>query len=66
MSSYKPELQVSARNLEEVKRLAQAGADAIFVGNQQFANRQPGDFSLFEIKEATEWLHSQGKNLCNG
>lgn len=63
MSSYKPELQVSARNLEEVKRLAHAGADAIFVGNQQFANRQPGNFTIDQIQEATEWLHNQGKKI---
>lgn len=63
MSSYKPELQASARNLEELKRLAEAGADAIFIGNQQFANRQPGDFSLTDIQEATEWLHSQSKKV---
>lgn len=63
MSSYNPELQASARNLDELKRLADAGADAIFIGNQQFANRQPGDFTLSEMKEATDWLHNQGKKV---
>jgi len=63
MNQYRPELQITARNIEEVKHLAGAGADAIFIGHQKFGNRLPGDFTLTEIAEATEWLHKQGKKV---
>lgn len=63
MSEYRPELQVQARNMEEMKRLVDAGADAIYIGNQAFANRHPGNFSLTEIDTAKEWLHQRGKKL---
>ncbi|WP_440895674.1 peptidase U32 family protein [Amphibacillus sp. Q70] len=63
MDLYRPELQATARNLEEVKRLANVGADAIFVGHQQFGNRLPDDFTLTEIEQATEFLHKEGKKV---
>ncbi|NMA90316.1 MAG: U32 family peptidase [Amphibacillus sp.] len=63
MTLYIPELQASARNIDEVKRLALAGADALLIGHQQFANRVPGDFELSDIREVTEWLHNQGKKV---
>lgn len=63
MTIYRPELQTGARNIEEVKRLAIAGADALFIGDQHFGNRLPGDFTLEEISEATEFLHKEGKKV---
>lgn len=63
MNVYKPELQVSARNMEELMRLADAGADAVFIGNQVFANRHPGNFDLADIKIAKDWLHNRDKKI---
>ncbi|WP_067836331.1 peptidase U32 family protein [Amphibacillus sediminis] len=61
MNLYKPELLATAKDLEEVKRLAQAGADAILIGHQQFGNRVAGDFELSDIKEAIDLLHAMNK-----
>lgn len=63
MKEYKPELQTSARDMDEVKRLANAGADTIFIGHEKFGNRLPGNFTLEEIAEAKDWLHKQGKKI---
>lgn len=63
MNQYRPELQIAARSIEEVKRLADAGADALFIGHQKFGTRIPGDFTLVEIAETTDWLHKHGKKV---
>lgn len=58
-----PELQVTAKDFDEVKRLAEAGADAIIIGHQDYGIRVAGDFSIDQIKEATTYLHEQNKRL---
>ncbi|WP_017472140.1 peptidase U32 family protein [Amphibacillus jilinensis] len=63
MCLYKPELQATAKDLDEVKALTKAGADAIVLGNQQFGNRVCGDFTLDQVKSATDWLHLEGKRI---
>ncbi|WP_127529656.1 peptidase U32 family protein [Paenibacillus kobensis] len=54
MTVYKPELLVTASNLEELERLMVAGADAFVVGESRFATRLPGHFSLEQIAQAVE------------
>lgn len=63
MTNYQPELQVTAKDIDEVKRVLSAGADAVFVGNQQFGNRVAGDFTLDQINTATLYAHEHGKKM---
>ncbi|SEN45264.1 putative protease [Amphibacillus marinus] len=61
MQCYRPELQATAKDIDEVKQLAEAGADAIYIGDAQFGNRLAGHFSIEEIKTATAYLHERNK-----
>lgn len=61
--SNKPELLVTASSLEELRRLAAAGADAFLIGEERFGMRLPGDFDLNMIAEAVNDSHSQGKRV---
>ena len=61
--SYQPELQATARDIYEVKALANAGADAIIIGHQNFGLRVTGDFTITEIEEATNYLHGINKKV---
>ncbi|SDB90694.1 putative protease [Pelagirhabdus alkalitolerans] len=63
MNQYKPELQATAKDLDELFRLSDAGADSIYVGHQDFANRASGDLTIDEIKQATEHLQAQNKKI---
>lgn len=58
-ANKKPELLVTARNLEELALLIDAGADAIAVGNEIYGLRITGSFTLEMIKEAVELAHSK-------
>lgn len=58
-----PELLTNARDLDEVKELAEAGADAVIVGHQHFGLRVTGDFTLQEIEEALVYLNKSNKKL---
>ncbi|WP_186577733.1 peptidase U32 family protein [Aquibacillus kalidii] len=62
-TSYRPELITTARDMEELKQLANIGADALTVGHQHYGLRVAGDFSLFDIKEAVQFLHASNKKL---
>lgn len=59
----KPELLVTARNLEELELLINAGTDAIAVGNQIYGLRITGSFTLEMIKEAVELAHSKAVKI---
>lgn len=63
MTAYKPELQVTASDLDELKQIYEAGADAAFVGHQRFGNRVAGDFTLEQIKDAKEIATDFNKKL---
>lgn len=52
MTIKKPELLVTASNLEELHRLITAGADAVLIGDSRFGTRVPGDFTLEQMEEA--------------
>ncbi|WP_245881961.1 peptidase U32 family protein [Streptohalobacillus salinus] len=62
-TEYQPELQATAKDLDEAKRVLAAGADAVFVGNQQFGNRIAGDFSIAMIEEITQFAHELDKKV---
>lgn len=59
----KPELLATASSLEELERLADAGADALLVGGPPFAARAAGPFDLAMIREAARRLKPRGKRL---
>ncbi len=61
--SNKPELLVTASSMEELYRLAGAGADAFLIGEGRFGMRLPGDFTLEEIAAACTYSHKQGKRV---
>ncbi|WP_101808234.1 peptidase U32 family protein [Paenibacillus sp. FSL W8-1187] len=48
----KPELLATAASLEELRLLADAGADAFVIGESRFGARLPGEFGLEQIGEA--------------
>jgi putative protease len=52
MKKEKPELLISAASVPDVERYFRAGADAVNIGNEQYALRMPGSFSLTEIQES--------------
>lgn len=59
----KPELLVTAKNLEELNLLIDSGADAVAVGSELYGLRLPGDFSLGMIAEATKQAHDKNAKL---
>jgi U32 family peptidase len=62
-SMKKPELLITAANVEEVERFLIAGADAVTVGHEQYALRVPGNFSLSDIEQAVKIAHGLEKKL---
>lgn len=62
-ANKKPELLVTARDLEELELLIEAGTDAIAVGNEVYGLRITGSFTLEMIKEAVELAHSKDVKL---
>jgi putative protease len=50
----KPELLVTPKTVEDIEKLAQAGADAVIIGEQKFGLRLAGEFSREDIKKAVE------------
>lgn len=60
----KPELLAPAGSLEKLKIAVLYGADAIFIGGQEFGLRSnTNNFSILEIKEAAEFVHKYDKKL---
>lgn len=59
----KPELLVSVKNLDEVKRVLAAGADAVDIGDEHYALRPAGYFTREEISETVNYAHSIGKKV---
>ncbi|WCK53585.1 U32 family peptidase [Aneurinibacillus sp. Ricciae_BoGa-3] len=53
----KTELLCTAGSFDEVKKVIEAGADAINIGNERFGLRLPGNFSLDEIRQAVAYAH---------
>ena len=63
MRMNKPELLVTAKDCEEVRRLIDAGADAVFIGHQRFGLRVAGDFELDQVDEAVNIAHRKGAKV---
>lgn len=59
----KPELLVTPKSVEHIKDLLLAGADAFVIGEQKFGLRLAGEFSVEQVKEATEIAHTSNKKV---
>lgn len=60
----KPELLAPAGNLEKLKKAISYGADAVYIGGEEFSLRAAADnFTLDEIKEGVEYAHERGKKV---
>ncbi len=59
----RPELLATAADLEELKLVLDAGADAVNIGGSRYALRTTGRFSLEEIKQAATLVHQANKKL---
>ncbi len=58
------ELLAPAGSLEKLKIAIIYGADAVFIGGQDFSLRaRASNFSLKDIKEATDFAHERGKKV---
>ncbi|MET3288910.1 UNVERIFIED_CONTAM: putative protease [Brevibacillus sp. OAP136] len=63
IQKQKPELVTTAANVVEVERMFLAGADAVSIGHERFALRQPGSFEPKELAEAKKIAQSHGGKL---
>jgi U32 family peptidase len=59
----KPELLVTPLTVDDILPLAEAGADAFVVGEQQYGLRLAGEFNREQVKKAIELAHSKGKKV---
>lgn len=60
----KPELLAPAGNLEKLKMAVIYGADAVYLGGEEFGLRAAADnFNTEEMKEGVEFAHSRGKKV---
>ena len=60
----RPELLAPAGDLDKLKTALRFGADAIYLGGEQFGLRaMAGNFSLTEIGAAVELCHAAGKKI---
>ena len=60
----KPELLLPAGNLEKLKIAIHYGADAVFLGGQEFGLRSNADnFTIEEIKEGCEFAAKYGADI---
>lgn len=59
----KPELLVTPTKVDDIEKLAQAGADAIVIGEQRFGLRLAGEFSREEVKNAIEIAHAHNMKV---
>lgn len=56
-SMKKPELLVTPTCKDDIKLLAEAGADAVLIGEERYGLRLAGEFNKDELKEAIEIAH---------
>lgn len=55
----KTELVISCGSSAELKRMIEAGADSVIIGEERYAMRLPGDVKLEEIRESVAWAHER-------
>lgn len=53
----KPELLVTPKCVEDIRTLAEAGADAVIIGEENFGLRLAGEFKREDLKKAIEIAH---------
>ena len=65
MTSFKkPELLAPAGNMEKLEIAFAYGADAVYIGGEDFSLRAgAGNFSIEDIKKGTELAHNLGRRL---
>ncbi len=54
-----PELLVTPRSMEHISELADAGANAVIIGEQQYGLRLAGEFSTEQVREAISLAHKK-------
>ncbi|WP_335869267.1 peptidase U32 family protein [Bacillus sp. 2205SS5-2] len=59
----KPELLVTPTKVEDIRLLAEAGADAFVLGEQKFGLRLAGEFNREQVKESISIAHELGKKV---
>lgn len=60
----KPELLAPAGNLEKLKKAIIYGADAVYIGGEEFSLRVAADnFTFEEMKEGVQFAHERGKKV---
>lgn len=60
----KPELLAPAGNLEKLKMAIIYGADAVYLGGEEFSLRAYADnFSIEDMREGIEFAHNRGKKV---
>lgn len=59
----KPELLVTPTKVDDIEKLAQAGADAIIIGEQKFGLRLAGEFSREDVKNAIGIAHAHNMKV---
>ncbi|WP_385941359.1 peptidase U32 family protein [Thalassorhabdus alkalitolerans] len=55
-----PELLVTPLSVEDIAPLAEAGADAVLIGEEAYGLRLAGEFDRGELKKAVEAAHTAG------
>ncbi|MCF6093998.1 U32 family peptidase [Microaerobacter geothermalis] len=63
MALKKPELLTTARNIDELIKVIEAGADAVNIGHERYGLRLPGNFSLNDIEQAVPLAHDKGAKV---
>lgn len=64
MKQKKPELLAPAGNMEKLKMAILYGADAVYLGGENYGLRaQGGNFSREELAEAARFAHRRGKKM---
>lgn len=60
----KPELLAPAGSLEKLKTAVRYGADAVYLGGEEFSLRSAGDnFSVEDIKRGIDFARENGKKV---
>jgi U32 family peptidase len=59
----KPELLVTPTSVSHIHDLANAGADAVLIGEQRYGLRLAGEFSRADVAEAVKMAHQYGMKV---
>ncbi|MEW5320744.1 peptidase U32 family protein [Geobacillus thermoleovorans] len=59
----KPELLVTPTSVAHIDELAEAGADAVIIGEQRYGLRLAGEFSRHDVADAVKTAHRRGMNV---